>query len=270
MRRLVGPLFVFLIVLNSSASAGGRAQLLSFGNRGAKGVSAVSFSHRFTTPEGSASTVRSGTSVVNGSGVPAVSTATNRCTATNVGGSFTYTFGAGVECASFAAPSPDAPTPSRPQRPQPPSPEQIAAALFDRAISLAPDPDLEVAPGRLGLTGLPSYFWLAEPPRPLTATANAGPVTITAEAHPSSYVWDFGDGRETTTSRSGRRWRAGRHGSIAHSYEIAGRYDLSVEVLWTARWRTNRGPWRHLGYFSTSDTRPYAVRELLTWLVPWR
>ena len=193
-----------------------------------------------------------------------------RCSTSNKNGSFTYTFGSGVECASFEAPSPDKPGKKNLPRPQAPSPEQIAAVLFDRAVALAPDPNLRVTPDGLGLTGLPTFVWLAEPPDPLTATAAAGPVVVTAQAYPASYEWDFGDGGATTTHGSGRRWTPRKRGSIAHTYEVAGRYDLSVAVRWTARWRVGDGPWRPLGVFATSDSRPYAVREVLSWLVRWR
>jgi len=187
--------------------------------------------------------------------------------AANLGGGFGYNFGPGLECASFLAPSPDAPRRKKGRRPRPPSPEQIAAALFDRAVSLAPDPELEVAPSRIGLTGLRSYFWLDEAPRPIVATASAGPTTVTAVAVPAEFVWDFGDGSSRGTQDAGKAWRPNRTGSIGHTYQASGRYQLSAEILWRASWRIGGGAWRPLGYFSTSDSRPYRVREIIAWLV---
>ena len=134
-------------------------------------------------------------------------------------------------------------------------------------MSLAPQPQLEVAPGRLGLTGLRSYFWLEAPPRPIVATATAGATTVTAVAVPAEFVWTFGDGHQKATSSSGRAWRRGRRGSIGHMYQTAGRYDLGVEVVWRAQWRLGSGAWQPLGSFTTSDAREYPVRELLAWLV---
>jgi hypothetical protein len=49
-------------------------------------------------------------------------------------------------------------------------------------------------------------------------------------------------------------------------YQTAGRYDLGIDVLWSAQWRAGTGPWQPLGTFSTSDSRPYAVREVIAWL----
>ena len=259
-----------LCLFANPANAGGKAQI-SVGSKAIPGVTATAMSYR-AKPSGFAEVMRqTGSSSALVLQVQATESApTNRCTATNVGGSFTYTFGSGVECASFAAPSPDGPTARQPKRPRPPSPEEIAAALFDRTVALAPDPAIEVAPGILGLTGLPSFVWLDRPLEPLTATASAGPVTVIAEAHPAGYSWHFGDGASRTTAHPGQRWTPRHRGSIAHTYETAGRYDLSIDVLWQARWRTGSGPWRPLGTFSTSDSRPYAVREVLAWLVPWR
>ena len=166
----------------------------------------------------------------------------------------------GLTC---ALPPPERPRLSRiRQRPAPPSPEQIGRLLADRAIALAPKPELRLAPRRRGLTGLDSYFWLARRPRPIQARARAGAMLVIAEARPVQYVWDFGDGNDRVTRKSGRRWTRKRPGNISHMYEGKGRYELGVEVIWEARWRTTFGGWRPLGYFSTDDSRGYRVREI--------
>lgn len=192
--------------------------------------------------------------------------ATNRCEVANGTGGFTYNFANGVECASFAAPADFDPL-SEPAPPIPPSPEQVAAALLDRMVTLADKPELRVAPAEIGLTGLESFFWLDRLLRTIRATAYAGTVSVIAEATPVEYSWDFDDGTSRSTSGPGRPWKGSRDGSIAHMYETAGRYDLSVEAIWRARWRMGGGPWRPLGYFSTGDSRPYRVRSIVAWLV---
>lgn len=148
-----------------------------------------------------------------------------------------------------------------------PDPEGVARRLADRAISLAPKPDLRLAPSRRGLTGLESYFWLRRRPQPITARATAGPFTVTAQARPVQYVWTFGDGNDRATRHSGRRWTRKRPGNIGHTYETKRRYTVLVEVIWHARWRIGLGPWRSLGYFSNSDSARYRVRELVPVLV---
>ena len=107
----------------------------------------------------------------------------------------------GADCASFISPA--AQQPSEPGPPDGPSPEQLAAIAADEAMSLAESPQLEMAPGAIGLTGLDSFFWLDHAPRPVVATAEAPGLSVTAEAHPIRYVWRFGDGAERTTDHSG-------------------------------------------------------------------
>lgn len=173
------------------------------------------------------------------------------------------------ECllASLAAPDEKQPEHKKHHKPAPPSPEELARQAADRAIALAPKPKLRVAPRGVGLAGLPSYFWLAQRPRSISATAGVAGLTVTAQARPIQYVWHFGDGDERVTRHSGRRWGARRPGNIAHVYEARGSKHLSVEVIWEARWRIGAGPWRPLGYFSNSDTRRYPVRQVVAVLV---
>lgn len=151
---------------------------------------------------------------------------------------------------------------------QGPSPEVLARQAFDQAVALAGQPELTVAPARVGLTGLDSYFWLAERPRSIGATASAGGLSVTAEAAPMQYVWSFGDGDDLVTDHAGRPWTRGSPGDIAHLYETRGSYDVSIEVVWEARWRSNGDAWQPLGFFSTSDTFAYPVRQVQSRLVP--
>ena len=137
----------------------------------------------------------------------------------------------------------------------------------DKAMALAPSPLIETAPKQIGLTGLDSFFWLAEPPGPITATAGVPDLTVTAEARPIQYVWNFGDGHEEVTTEPGRPWTEDSAGSIAHLYETKGDYDLGVEIIWRARWRADDGEWQQLGEFSSSSSEPYPVKEVVSVLV---
>ena len=171
----------------------------------------------------------------------------------------------GQTCVLDPPPRPTVADTRAPRRP--PSPEEVARRLTDRAIRIAPRPQLRLTPARRGLTGLPSYFWLAQRPRRIQAGAGAGGVTVTAQARPVQYVWTYGDRTDAVTRRPGRRWTRARAGSIHHTYETKGRYDLTVEVIWHARWRIGAGGWRSLGFFSNSDTRGYRVRSIVPVLV---
>lgn len=147
-----------------------------------------------------------------------------------------------------------------------PSPIELAWVAADRAASFAEWPELRVAPSRIGLTGLRSYFWLARDPRPVTASASVPGMTVTAYAEPVQFRWDFGEGGGRSTSHSGRAWTRRRPGNIGHMYETRGPRTIGVEVIWEARWRINSGGWQHLGYFSNSDERRYRVRQMVAML----
>ncbi len=168
-------------------------------------------------------------------------------------------------CSSFRNPRPAAPgAPAAPAAPA--TPEDIALLLLDEAVATAASPDLRIAPSRVGLTGLDSFFW-TDPPRPIQVTATVPGLTVTAEARPKQYVWDFDDGQRRTTTHPGRPWTRRHSGSIRHTYESRGSYTVALEVVWEARWRLGTGEWRHLGYFTTSDSAGYPVRQVVALLV---
>lgn len=156
------------------------------------------------------------------------------------------------------APKPAAGTPARP-----PTPQEIAGRLADKVVKQAGRPQLAVAPGRVGLTGLKSYFWLQSPLHPITATATVAGFSVTAQAVPYRYDWSFGDGDGLATRDPGRPWSRSHPGTIGHLYETSGHYEVSVAVRWVARWRIGGGPWRPLGYFTTSDDQGYPVRQVV-------
>lgn len=162
-------------------------------------------------------------------------------------------------CLSFAPPPL---TTAASEDPETLSPSELAAIAADRAMALAARPQLAVAPASVGLTGLPSYFWLAERLQPVAATAVVPGLRVTAEATPVSYLWNFGDGAELSTRRPGRAWRKDRRGNISHLYEKRGAYELRVRAIWRARWRIGTGPWRALGYFANEDSLRYPVRQV--------
>jgi hypothetical protein len=157
-----------------------------------------------------------------------------------------------------------------PNQPPPPSPEELAQVAIDQAVAGAAVPELRLAPSAVGLTGLDSFVWLANRPEPIEAVASVPGLTVIAQARPVQYVWDFGDGATAVTSHPGRPWTPQQPGDIAHLYEVRGAYAVGVEIIWSARWQAAGEPWTDLGFFSTSDSQPYAVRQIVTRLVPGR
>jgi len=185
----------------------------------------------------------------------------NRCVGIT-DGSFSLDLLAGFDCASYAAPD-IRDLIDRAGRPGATvDPQRLAYAALDRALALAARPQLRLAPGRIGLTGLRTFIWLETEPRTVEASATVPGVTVTAQAIPTSYAWDFGDGVRTSTAHHGRAWTRKRAGNIGHVYETRGRYDVSATIVYAARWNVNGGAWQPLGYFTTSDSQAYPVRPI--------
>ncbi len=251
------------------------AEVIYYGQHRAPGVAvtAVGFdagreSTNEKAPGGSGSPVNGSTPAVPAPVAISAHNCIPRVDGRGVDLSFEF-FESGVgDCVSFVSPTPADHGPlRRPGRNPRPSPEALARRAYERAIQLAPQPDLATAPRRVGLTGLTSYFWVDNPPRPISATAGVRGLTVTAQARPVQYRWDFGDGPHRTTRHPGRPWTKEKRGNVGHLYETKGRYDPTVTVIWAAQWRINNGPWRDLGYFSTGDTIEYPVREVRSLLV---
>ena len=152
-----------------------------------------------------------------------------------------------------------------------PSPEDVARILADRARALAPRPRIEISPQRVGLTGLPSYFWV-ERPLPVHATAGIEGAVVVAEARPVQYVWSFEVGAQLVTDHPGAARHALARGGrpVRHTYETNGARTVALEQIWEARWRIGEGAWRVLGYFSVTGVRSYRVREVVPVLVATR
>jgi hypothetical protein len=166
-----------------------------------------------------------------------------------------------ADCVAFAAPSPVRRN-GAPRDGDLDSVEELLAIAQDEAVALAEQPQLVLDPARRGITGLRSFFWLARTPQSVSATAEVPGLSVTAEAFPIRYIWDFGDGSRKSTTHAGRPWTRKRPGNVGHMYEVKGSYDVGVEVVWQARWRTGGGAWQPLGYFITADSHAYRVREV--------
>ena len=264
LRPCVGVVVLLIISLPSNSLADepdGSAQIITHGSEAAQGVEAHVFE---IDTQGNSQASDNGTPTYGAGHVPVpTGLIPHSCVPVFNGGidlDYVFSPAGGADCASFISPA--APQPSEPGAPNGPSPEQLAAIAADEAMSLAESPQLEMAPGAIGLTGLDSYFWLDGEPRPVVATAEAPGLSVTAEAHPIQYVWRFGDGAERTTAYPGRAWTRRKPGNIAHMYETRGRYTVEVEVVWEARWRIGGGDWMPLGYFTNSDSDRYPVRQV--------
>ncbi|WP_438490761.1 ATP/GTP-binding protein [Streptomyces sp. S186] len=85
-------------------------------------------------------------------------------------------------------------------------PATLAQQAVDKMALRGPEIGIVPKPGGTGLVGLPVWMWTAKSPEtygPNTASATAGPVTVTATAKVAQIVWDMGDGHTVTCTTAG-------------------------------------------------------------------
>lgn len=98
---------------------------------------------------------------------------------------------------------PDAPTLTPEQ-----AAEIVVAGMDLRAIDIGIVPEPGAA--SVGLVGLPVWMWTEQTPNtwgPISRTANAGGITITATANVQRVVWNMGDGTTVTCSTPGTSYQ---------------------------------------------------------------
>jgi hypothetical protein len=140
-------------------------------------------------------------------------------------------------------------------------------ALAEQASSSQPWPSLTMGinPG-IGLTGMPSWFWLAGGSASiLDATASSGPLTITVRAKLAGITWMFGDGAGYDSQDLGHAYPA--PSEIQHTYQTdtygrqAG-YTVSGVLRYAVTYSVNGGPWATLGVKVRAFNQQYIVNQL--------
>lgn len=97
--------------------------------------------------------------------------------------------------------------------------------------------------GKVGIIGLPSWMWVADPgPQttgPQTATATQAGYTVTATATLNNVVWNTGDG-STVTCQLGTPYNpavgAQPSPDCGHTYTRQGTYTVTATSSWTVAW----------------------------------
>lgn len=95
-----------------------------------------------------------------------------------------------------------------------PTPREVAQLAIDdmklTAINIGIAPKAE--DGSVGLVGMPVWMWAAEPGEhtwgPISASASAGGITVTATARVHKITWDMGDGNKVTCTKPGTPYKA--------------------------------------------------------------
>jgi hypothetical protein len=156
-------------------------------------------------------------------------------------------------------------------------PVTLAERAVDRMNLIAPQVGLTpLEPGAPALVGMETWLWIdnagLRANGPITRTATAGPVSVTATAHVTEVEWDMGDGTHVTCRTAGTPWTPDQ--STGPSPECGHRYSTpstrepggTFTVKATAHWRVD---WRGAGQsgrvtFTMSGTRDVPVTELQT------
>ena len=126
--------------------------------------------------------------------------------------------------------------------------EQALATMELRAGQIATNPP--GGPDSVAVVGLQTWLWIADADEhtvgPITRTATAGAVTVTATARLDRVVWDMGDGEPTTCTGPGTPWSAaagtGDSPTCGHTYRASSarqpdqRYDVAATSYWTVDW----------------------------------
>jgi hypothetical protein len=142
-------------------------------------------------------------------------------------------------------------------------PVALAAELLDQV----PVPDIEIGVNPApGLVAMPSWFWIeGYDGAPITTSRSLAGVTVEVQITPTSYRWSFGDGAKLETTSLGRPYPA--TSEIRHTYEqsslaAGGKFTVTVDLTFSARYRVSGGVWQSLEPISRSFTSPYPVQQL--------
>jgi len=144
----------------------------------------------------------------------------------------------------------------------PPSPGVVWAQLA------LPTPVLHIDPATVGITQLASWFWLTGVGQTLFVTADIDGYSVTTEASPVAYEWQFGDGATATSGMPGTL--AGP--SATHVYSDKGTYTVRVMIEYSGSYTysgaAGTGTVALGDYDDTAASAPYVVQEVRSVLVP--
>ena len=122
--------------------------------------------------------------------------------------------------------------------------EQMRLRAIDVGITPRPDPD------SVGVAGMPVWMWVDQPNQatfgPITRTATAGGLAVTATARIEHITWSMGDGATVVCRTAGtpyaRSYGATPSPDCGHVYERSssrqngGRYTVTATSTWVVTW----------------------------------
>jgi hypothetical protein len=139
-------------------------------------------------------------------------------------------------------------------------------ALANEASSRQPWPVLRLGINpRVGLTGLPSWFWLSGSSSMADAVASSGPLTVSVRARLEGISWEFGDGLGYASLDLGQAYPA--QSDIQHlyqtdTYRVTNGYTVIAILRYLVTYSVNGGPWKTLGVKTRPISQQYLVYQL--------
>lgn len=140
-----------------------------------------------------------------------------------------------------------------------PAPPVLSAGLVATAMRRLAwrVPRLTVQPpGGATLVNLATNVFAGDA-RTQTLTTTLLTQTVTIEARPVRYAWDFGDGARLVTAEPGRPYP---DLDVSHRYPRPGRFRLALTTSFVGRFRAGDGPWRPIPGQLLLDSAPQPLR----------
>jgi hypothetical protein len=126
------------------------------------------------------------------------------------------------------------------------NPAQLARDAVDSMNLVPPSVGATPLPSAtaVSLIGLPTWLWVEDADErswgPITRTASAGGVTVTATAKVARVVWDMGDGNTVTCTNKGTQWTpakgAGDSPTCGYRYTRRGERTITATTFWEVDW----------------------------------
>lgn len=138
-----------------------------------------------------------------------------------------------------------------------PGDADLLAAIEREWTQLRPAPStIELQPNTgWVIANVPTVAMAEDAPR-LHATTLLG-AGVEIRATPSGYVWNWGDGAQTSTTDPGRPHP---HATLTHTYPHAsGNATVGLTTTWTGEYRVNGGPWIDFSSTISSDADPVVL-----------
>jgi len=150
------------------------------------------------------------------------------------------------------------------------NPAQLGREAVDSMNLVAPTVGATPRPSAepVSLIGLPTWLWIDSADEhswgPITRTASAGGVTVTATAKVAKVAWDMGDGNTVTCTTKGTEWTpakgTGDSPTCGYRYTSRGERTITATTFWEVDW-SGAGQSGTIT-FAMSGTRDVNVVEL--------